>query len=98
MRGALNPNPLTSFPHVTDWLRYADVQQRDAAPTPELLLELTEHNVVAQMKNLRSHPSVAARLSEGNLELHGWVYHIGTGTVTAYEEQSGKFEAAVSVA
>jgi carbonic anhydrase len=96
MRGALNPSALVGFPHVTDWLRYADVQHRDAEPSAELLLELTEHNVVAQMKNLRSHPSVAARLAEGNLALHGWVYHIGTGTVTAHEEKSGSFVAAVT--
>jgi len=91
MRGALNPEALENFPHVTDWLRYADVEHRDAEPSPEFLLELTEHNVVAQMKNLRSHPSVAARLAAGDLSLHGWVYHIGTGTVTTHEEGSGKF-------
>jgi carbonic anhydrase len=54
-------------------------------------LALAEHNVVAQLRNLRTHPSVAARLAEGDLSLHGWVYHIGPGAVTAYDDEQRKF-------
>jgi carbonic anhydrase len=84
MKGALNPEALAEFPNVTHWLRYAKVEHHD-------LLALTEHNVVAQLDNLRSHPAVAARLKEGDLSLHGWVYHIGAGTVTAYDQESKTF-------
>ena len=101
MKGALNPEALEEFPNVTAWLRYADVEQRDSQPTPEFLLGLTEHNVVAQLKNLRTHPTVAKRLEEGDLSLHGWVYHIGPGIVTAYDQEQEKFvgtaEAAASI-
>jgi carbonic anhydrase len=91
MKGALNPDALDGFPNVAAWLRYADVKEREAEPTPEFLLALTEHNVVAQLKNLRTHPTVAARLADGDLQLHGWVYHIGPGRVTAYDEQESRF-------
>ena len=67
MKGALNPEALKEYPSVTAWLRYADVKHSD-------LLANTEHNVIAQLKNLRTHPSVAARLQKP-LVLHGWVYH-----------------------
>jgi carbonic anhydrase len=91
MRGALNPEALSEYPNVAAWLRYAKVEDREAAPSPELLLSLTERNVIAQLNNLRSHPSVATRLKTGDLALYGWVYDIGCGTVSAYEEASGKF-------
>jgi carbonic anhydrase len=91
MKGALNPEALESYPNVTAWLRYAQIEHRVSDPTPEFVLALTEHNVVAQLKNLRTHPIVAARLEEGDLTLHGWVYHIGSGTVAAYDEESQKF-------
>ena len=91
MRGALNPEALDDFPNVAAWLRFADIAHRETDPTPETLLSLAEHNVVAQLKNLRTHPTVAARLEEGDLTLHGWVYHIGSGTVTAYEEEQAEF-------
>ena len=84
MKGALNPEALAEFPNVTHWLKYAKVDHPD-------LLTLTEHNVVAQLANLRSHPAVAARLKEGDVTLRGWVYHIGAGTVTAYDQESETF-------
>jgi carbonic anhydrase len=77
---------------VTAWLRYAKVDHREPEPSPEFLLALTEDNVVAQLKNLTSHPTVANRLQQGDLALHGWVYHIGPGTVTIYNEASRSFE------
>jgi carbonic anhydrase len=92
MKGALNPEPLEQFPSVTAWLRYAKVAQRESEPSADLLLTLTEANVAAQLRNLRSHPAVAARLEQGDLSLHGWVYHIGSGAVTAYSEETGQFE------
>jgi carbonic anhydrase len=92
IKGALHPDALSSFAAVWNWLRYANVQNRQDHPSPELLLATTEENVVTQLKNLRSHPAVANRLLENDLSLHGWIYHIGPGTVTAYDEKSGKFE------
>ncbi len=94
MKGALNPEALEEYPNVAAWLRYADVREREPAPSPEFLLALTEHNVIAQLRNLRTHPTVAARLEDGDLALHGWVYHIGPGTVTVYDESGAKFAVA----
>jgi carbonic anhydrase len=96
MKGALNPGALEAFSNVTAWLRYTNVQPLESEPSAEFLLALTEANVVAQLKNLRSHPSVAARLEQGDLSLHGWIYHIGPGAVTAYNEESRNFESPLS--
>lgn len=85
MKGALNPEALAAWPNVAAWLRYARVEQREASPSAEQVLALTEKNVVEQLKNLQSHPAVAARMAEGDLALHGWVYHIGPGMVTAWD-------------
>jgi carbonic anhydrase len=105
MRGALNPEALEAYPNVTAWLGYvtsyvtrdAGVEPLKSDPSAECLLALTESNVVGQLKNLCTHPTVAARLEQGDLALHGWVYHIGTGRVTAYNEASGTFETTASL-
>jgi carbonic anhydrase len=91
MRGALNPEALEAYPNVTAWLRYTKVGARESDPSAEFLLALTERNVAAQLINLRTHPAVATRLEERSLALHGWVYHIGSGTVTTYDERTGEF-------
>lgn len=92
MKGALNPEALEAYPAVRAWLRYAHVESCEGGPESDRIMRLTEHNVVAQLDNLRTHPTIAARLAENDIALHGWVYHIGPGTVTAYEERSRKFQ------
>jgi carbonic anhydrase len=105
IRGALNPEALEAYPSVTAWLKYvtrdvtrcAKVEHGEPEQSADFLLALTEDNVVAQLKNLRSHPTVSARLEQGDLALHGWVYDIGSGSVTAYNEASRKFETTASL-
>jgi carbonic anhydrase len=97
MRGVLNPAALRALPSVSAWLGHAKAargavtRSKQTVPSPELFLNLAERNVVEQLKNLRSHPSVAARLKEKSLRVHGWVYHIGTGVVTSYDHGNDRF-------
>jgi carbonic anhydrase len=97
MKGVLNPKALKPLSNVTAWLRHAQPARRAVAKSkgqlaaPEFLLALTERNVAEQLKNLRTHPTVAARLRQGNLRLHGWVYHIGQGIVTVYDPGRNSF-------
>ncbi len=88
MKGVLNPDAVAALPSVSAWLKYAEVARQAAGDD---LLRLTESNVLQQLENLRTHPSVAARLEDGDLGLHGWVYHIGEGAVTTYDAATGQF-------
>jgi carbonic anhydrase len=97
MKGVLNPEALKPLASVSAWLNHAQPARQAIAKykgdwsAPEFLLALTERNVVEQLKNLHTHPSVARRLEQGNLKLHGWVYHIGEGLVTTYSRRRDKF-------
>jgi carbonic anhydrase len=97
MKGVLNPKALEPLSNVTAWLRHAQPARRAVAKSKgqlaaaEFLVALTERNVAEQLKNLRTHPTVAGRLRQGNLRLHGWVYHIGQGIVTAYDPDRNRF-------
>ena len=97
MKGVLNPEALKPLANVSAWLKHAQparealADSRGSLNEAEFLLALTERNVVEQLKNLHTHPSVAARLEQGNLKLHGWVYHIGKGTVTTYSSRRARF-------
>jgi len=97
MKGVLNPEALKPLANVSAWLSHAQparealAKSEDNMTEPEFLLALTERNVVEQLKNLHTHPSVAVRLEQGNLKLHGWVYHIGQGIVTTYNPKRERF-------
>jgi carbonic anhydrase len=62
----------------------------DLRDGPALTTAVQRH-VLAQMQRLHGHPSVAKRLQEGRLRLHGWFYAIDTGVVSVFEPQNGKF-------
>jgi len=41
--------------------------------------------VIIQLENLMTHPSVAARVRDGSLQLHGWIYDIPHAEFTIYD-------------
>jgi carbonic anhydrase len=97
LKGVLNPEPLEPLTSVTAWLKYAQPARKAVAQHEkklsdlEFLLAVTERNVIEQLGNLRTHPSVAARLEQGDLRLHGWVYDLGEGVVTSYDSEKAAF-------
>lgn len=97
MKGAMAPEGLDGLPHVREWLGYSkaavDIVNelgRDLNDTERMAL-LLQQNVVLQLQHLRTHPTVAMRLAKGDLQLHGWVYDIKTGDVSAYDEKADQF-------
>jgi carbonic anhydrase len=98
MKGVLNCDDpsMAAMPTVRAWLRHADVARQitdgreGGFSAPDALDHLVHQNVIAQLYNLRTHPSIAARLAVGQLSIHGWVYHIANGTIMAVDD-GGQF-------
>ncbi|MEB0206146.1 carbonic anhydrase [Pseudomonas sp. CCC3.1] len=97
MRAVLNPASLDRMPTVKAWLRHAEVAKTmvqencDCANEAEGMHILTEENVIAQLQHLRTHPSVASRIANGQLFIHGWIYNIETSQIKAYDAEQGQF-------
>lgn len=97
MRAVLNPDSLEKMPTVKAWLRHAEVAKAmvhdncDCANEGESMKVLTEENVIAQLQHLRTHPSVASRMANGHLFIHGWIYNIETSEIRAYDADQSTF-------
>ncbi|MGE0406418.1 MAG: carbonic anhydrase [Candidatus Korobacteraceae bacterium] len=97
MKGILHPEKLKEMPTVAAWLHHGDAARQVVQTAyPELqgddrLPAITRENVVAQLRNLTTHPCVAARQARGDLDLHAWVYNIGSGEVLMYDGDSRAF-------
>lgn len=97
MRGLLDPGGLDELPAVKGWLQHAELTRRlvqENYPHIEGEDRLTitvEENVLAQIENLRTHPTVRARLARGELSIYAWVFKIETGQVYQFEHSSGQF-------
>jgi carbonic anhydrase len=87
---------LEHYPAVAGWLKHADVAKaitcshQHQSPS-ERLDSMVRENVIAQLANLKTHPSVALGLAKGTLTLHGWVYDIETGSIRALDGETGRF-------
>jgi carbonic anhydrase len=92
MKGAMNRDGLGNLPHVREWLGFSqaavDIVEGIGAglSDAEKMGLLYKQNVMLQMQHLKTHPTVAVAMAQGNLDLHGWVYDIKTGAVDAYDE------------
>lgn len=87
---------LDHLPAVAHWLRHADAAKAIAAaqayPTQQDKADaLVRQNVIAQLANIRTHPSVALALAQRRLNLHGWVYDIEKGAIDALDGASRSF-------
>jgi carbonic anhydrase len=58
----------------------------------EQLRRITELNVLAQIEHLKTHPTVHERLQNGEIEVRGWVYDIGDGSIYQADPATGAFE------
>jgi carbonic anhydrase len=98
MKGLMHQEALNKMPTVQRWLRNAhtalSVAEALSSNVDEstFLHRLIEQNVVLQVNHLRTHPSVAGRIAQGNLAVYGWLYDIASGTVFNYNEADARFE------
>jgi len=97
MKGLLHPERLSAMPTVAAWLSQADATRRlvlenyATGDEAELVDALIRENVLVQLQNLQTHPSVASRIARGDLSLYGWIYHIRTGEVDSYDGESQRY-------
>ncbi|MBV6320708.1 carbonic anhydrase [Duganella violaceipulchra] len=87
---------LDHLPAVAGWLRHADSAKVVNASRTHIspaarLNSMVRENVIAQLVNIRTHPSVALALEQGRLNLHGWVYDIETGSIVALDGETNSF-------
>ncbi|SPK76001.1 carbonic anhydrase (plasmid) [Cupriavidus taiwanensis] len=87
---------LDHMPAVAGWLHHADAakavnEAREHASERARIDSMVRENVIAQLANLRTHPSVALAIEQGRVNLHGWVYDIETGSINALDGTTNRF-------
>ena len=97
MKALFDEKSLEGLPSAKAWFSHAEstrriVRQKYKDVSPEdFAIAAIEENVLVQMNNLSTHPSVAARLSSGELRVFGWYYDIGSGMILQYDQAQGHF-------
>jgi carbonic anhydrase len=84
------------LPAVSGWLQHAESakvinESRQHVSAVARVSSMVRENVIAQLANIQTHPSVRLAQEKGQLNLHGWVYDIETGSVDALDATSRTF-------
>lgn len=87
---------LEEMPAVAHWLRYSDaaravVEKHQFENDEQKVNAMVRENVIAQLNNIKTHPSVAVALRNKQVRLHGWVYDIKLGDIFALNQASHEF-------
>ncbi|MGB8871572.1 MAG: carbonic anhydrase [Rhodomicrobium sp.] len=98
MKAILAEAKLDRMPAVASWIKHAAAAKEIVSATlPEeadehaRLHALVHENVLCQIRNLQTHPIVAAKLATDRLRLYGWVYNIENGAVETFDAETGRF-------
>ncbi len=98
MKGLLQIGELeTKMPLVYNWLKHTEATRElveehyGHLAKAEKLSTLVAENVLTQIDNLKTYPSVRSHLHRGEVQLHGWIYNIVDGTVLTYDRANHSF-------
>jgi carbonic anhydrase len=96
MKAIAASQDLEPMPAVAHWLRYSDaakavVDKKTWDNETDKVNAMVQENVIAQLNNIKTHPSVAVGLRNNALRLHGWVYDIESGVIRALDKNSKTF-------
>ncbi|MHA6126560.1 carbonic anhydrase [Pseudomonas fluorescens group sp. PF-1] len=88
------------LPAVAGWLQHSESakvinESRPHADEAAKVSSMVRENVIAQLANIQTHPSVRLAQEKGRLNLHGWVYDIGAGSIDALDADNKTFKSLV---
>lgn len=88
-----NPDAVpTDLPSLAGWVRQSEVGELcRLLPGDTAQDDVARINARKQLDNLRSYPVVRERVAAGQLDLHAWFFHIGTGEIEQWESDASKW-------
>ncbi len=98
MKGLLQIGELEEkMPLVYNWLHHTEATRKlvedhyGHLDKKEKLKLMVAQNVLTQIDNLQTYPSVRSKLHNGALDIHGWIYELETGQLLAYDDETKAF-------
>ncbi len=97
MQAVVRGREQVQAPNLRSWLRHvegASVKLQKGVALDSSLRphnQLSQLNVLQQMQNVLSYPSVQQRVADGQLGVHGWWFDITKADVYAFEETENRF-------
>lgn len=87
MAALMEPDKVRTMPCVAAWLQHAQATRKrlEGLAGDMSLAHVVQENVLTQVDNLRTHPSVSGALRAGRVQIFAWVYSFESGAVTVFD-------------
>lgn len=89
----LEPIPPDREAHLGRWVELTrpahDLVRAARIDGPNVLTATVEAHILFQLDNLMTYPIVAEGVAAGRVGVHGWLYHMETGAISAYDRREG---------
>lgn len=97
MSALIDKSKLGAMPSVNRWLDHAESTLRRLNHKPKNIENAIHENVLVQVDNLKTHPSVSAAISRNSIRIFAWVYHFVEGMVAVYDPKTKKYISSAEV-
>lgn len=97
MAALLNLDTLDALPSIKHWLSFAEATRTiveaksEGMSKEEQVACCIKTNIAVQLRHLKTIPSIAAKMDQGQISLHGWVYHIESGEIEVCNQADHSF-------
>ncbi|PIW68933.1 MAG: carbonic anhydrase [Ignavibacteriales bacterium CG12_big_fil_rev_8_21_14_0_65_30_8] len=94
-----NEKELKNIPHTKKWIELIKNSKIKAEnivnkfkDKKDIEWMIEQENIIEQMNHLLTYPFIKEKFKKGRINIYGWYYHIGSGSVFNYNLESKKFE------
>lgn len=92
MSALVDKADLSSMPCVKGWLGHAHATKKRMEQRKNYeMIDVVKENILVQIDNLKTHPSVSAAIRQGKIKIYGWVYNFESGTVSIYDPNEQRY-------
>ncbi len=100
MQTLVKPELLEGFPSLNTWLGNAEATRRRMKEIrcSDRLRRTAEENILVQIENIKTHPTVYNGIREKKLNIFGWFYDIQRGEIYVYDPKDKKFHSTKDMA
>ena len=99
IEAAIHPEKMLNMPSLSQWINInltptLDLIKQNYAnlDSNSLLNVLLQENVLKQVEDLKTHPSVTSKLLQNKISVHAWLYKIETGEIFSFNPNEEQFE------
>lgn len=95
----MDDTELDKIPHTKKWVELiknskikAEKMIKDFDNKDDIEWLVEQENIIEQMNHLLSYPFIEEKYKKGQINIYGWYYHIGSGSVYNYNVENKTFE------